>query len=78
MKQKTMYMHTLDGKPAYYHVRTRRIYFTTRSQTAPLASSLRQIQREQRRALQTIREEMPCAPLRDYSRNYGYVRVLVP
>jgi hypothetical protein len=45
-KYKTMYMHTLDGKPATFIIDG--VYFGKNGQSITLAKNLRQIRREQR------------------------------
>ena len=45
----TQYLHLMDWSPAYFDPKTNAIYFYTHyGKAAPLATSLRQIRREQR------------------------------
>lgn len=85
--KRTMYMHTLDGKPAAFadmHGRQFLFFASTghRSRAAKLVPSRRQIEREQQACIRSdwkdwdeypaLRREMPS------SRRYGYVLVEVP
>ena len=64
----TYYLHTLDGAPAYFDPKLGALMFaTSNGKAAPLATSLRQIRREQR-----IDQEHKGSTV-----TYGYTRVSV-
>jgi hypothetical protein len=70
MKTKTMYMHTLDGKPAAFNSTENYVYFCSGREPVVLVESLKQI----RRAQKLDRDKWPnAAPFK-----YGYVLVKVP
>lgn len=48
MKQRSYYMHTLNGKPAYFDPKQEIILFMRGGKANPLANSLRQIKRERK------------------------------
>ena len=72
-KNRTYYLHTIDGRPAFY-VHGMQICFANRyGKPAPLATSLGQIKREQRASVEWRR-----AQGYDHSaEEYGYRRVSV-
>lgn len=71
-KAKTMYMHTLDGAPAYYVLGRQIVYAGW--EVRKLASSLRQI-RSERKLSEEWRVKSDFLP---GAARYGYVRVRVP
>jgi hypothetical protein len=74
MKTRTMYMHTLDDRPASYDdSRGPYIHFVGGRNRAKLVPTLVQLRREQRA---TIRERIKAG--RNESFRYGYVLVEVP
>ena len=78
-KTRTMYMHTLDGKPATFAVMWREevefLFFAGGRHRVQLVASLREIRRQQQaaiRAAQRDKSQWADAKL------YGYVLVEVP
>lgn len=65
---KTMYMHTMDGRPAYFDEDTQELYFVS-NRPFPLAKDLKQIRKEQAKDIRNTHS--PAVVHRDY------VRVLV-
>lgn len=78
MKTRTMYMHTLDGKPASYSGHgSPYVYFVGGRNRVKLVPSLRQIEREQRAAcVEAVRD--PSQHEWADPKRYGYVLVEVP
>lgn len=79
-KTRTMYMHTLDGEPASYEEcsdGSPHIYFVGGRNKVKLATSLRQIRREQEASMEAARESQYGTEWAD-SERYGYVLVEVP
>lgn len=83
-KPRTLYMHTLDGKPASFGWAKERapsgkvrdvayVYFVGRWQRAALARSLGQIKREQKLAIAAARGTDWSDPA-----HYGHVLVSIP
>ena len=68
----TYYLHTLDSKPCYFHPGDKRLYLITKyGRSKPMATSLRQIEREQRMDKNTVGVDR-----NEWS--YGYCRVIAP
>lgn len=78
-KTKTMYMHTLEGKPATFAAMCREevkyLFFAGGRHRVQLVGSLREIRRQQAAAQETARREK--SEWADPKR-YGYVLVEVP
>lgn len=68
---KSLYMHTIAGKPAYFSRSGGQIVFASRSGVLGLAQSLTQIRREQRATAKFRRDN----GFTDFSYEYGYVRI---
>lgn len=75
-KTRTMYMHTLDGKPAGYQdvLGSPQVYFAGFRDKVTLAPTLRELRRQQAAA----RREYELISGREQDRRYGYVLVEVP
>lgn len=77
MKTRTMYMHTLDGKPANYSdIRGQQIGYPSSRTPIRLVATLRQV-REQQAKVCTAAHFAGNAEWANRHR-YGYVRVEVP
>jgi len=73
-KKKTMYMHTINGKPASFW-KGSICYISSLGNTwATLCDSLDEIKRQQRISKKTWKEESYMGPIEF---KYGYVRILV-
>ena len=78
MKTRTMYMHTLDGKPASYDTRFGSyLYFVSGRNRVKLVPTLKQIRDEQFQA-QTAASAYPSTDEWSDPSRYGYVLVEVP
>ena len=73
MKTRTMYMHTMDGRPASFDEQGGWLYFvdSCARSNATLVPTLRQVRREQRIARENT-FDIPRKP------RYDYVRVAIP
>lgn len=81
MKMRTMYMHTIEEKPAFYSVRDQQIVYADvlprwrdRPNHVVLRASARQIKRDQTRS----EKNRQAWGLNDEPGKYGYVLVEVP
>jgi hypothetical protein len=70
---KTMYLHTIDGEPASFDPQDDYIFFVGSRHKAMLVGTLRQIRREQKKALAAIKLARAFNGV-----HYGYVKVEVP
>jgi hypothetical protein len=73
--RRVMYVHTIWGKPAFYHAGDRMVWIGGRRHVIALVPTLRQIRREQQASIKTSLENGWAW---DMSSDYGYVRVEVP
>ena len=72
---KTYYMHTINGKPAFWSENDRQIcYMSFYGKASPLSESLWQIRLEQKA---TIAYRKACGFHEDENDKYGYRRVSV-
>lgn len=70
--KRILYMHTLDGQPAFYARLEQQLFIATRSIPIRLVRSWQYIKREQRRDAETRAKWTAPCPVR-----YGYQRVEV-
>lgn len=79
---KTMYQHTLDGSPAAFDEHPDYVHFVGGRNKVRLVPTLRQLRREQQRAIAECWKEVARGneAQRDWARRsrYGYVLVEVP
>lgn len=74
MKSKTYYLHTIDGRPAYYVPGMQICYINFYGKPKPLVASLDQIRAEQKAS-----SEWRKAQGYDHgTKDYGYRRVRLP
>jgi len=71
---KTYYLHTIAGKPAFYHPGTQICFAPHYGKASPLANSLKQIRAEQTASLSWRRAK----GYSHQAEEYGYIRVRLP
>lgn len=72
---RTMYMHTLQGRPASYEADLRYIHFVGGRNIAKLVPTLKQLRREQQAAMEQSAREGGAALEWAHPKHYGYVMV---